>query len=99
MEHEQQGISIREVFENQGMRNILEIKITVIVPVYGAENYIRRCIESVIHQTFNDWHLLLIDDGSPDRCGDICDEYAEKDKRIRVIHQKRRKRYQKSGTG
>ncbi len=88
MEHEQQGISIREVFENQGMRNILEIKITVIVPVYGAENYIRRCIESVIHQTFNDWHLLLIDDGSPDRCGDICDEYAEKDKRIRVIHQK-----------
>lgn len=70
------------------MWNILEIKITVIVPVYGAENYIRRCIESVIHQTFNDWQLLLIDDGSPDRCGDICDEYAEKDKRIRVIHQK-----------
>lgn len=66
----------------------MELKITVIVPVYGAENYIRRCVESVIHQTFNGWQLLLIDDGSPDRCGDICDEYAEKDKRIRVIHQK-----------
>lgn len=66
---------------------ILGMKVTVIVPVYGAEKYIQRCIESVIHQTFEEWKLVLIDDGSPDRCGEICDEYAKKDKRIRVIHQ------------
>lgn len=66
----------------------MEASITVICPVYDAEKYIHRCIDSVIHQTFTGWNLVLIDDGSPDRCGDICDAYAEKDKRIRVIHQK-----------
>lgn len=66
----------------------MEAIITVICPVYGAERYIHRCVDSVIHQTFKEWNLVLIDDGSPDRCGDICDAYAEKDKRIRVIHQK-----------
>jgi glycosyltransferase involved in cell wall biosynthesis len=70
------------------MRAILGKKVTVIVPVYGAENYINRCIDSVIHQTFEEWELVLIDDGSPDRCGEICDAYAKKDHRIRVIHQK-----------
>ncbi len=66
----------------------MKASITVICPVYDAEKYIHRCIDSVIHQTFTGWNLVLIDDGSPDRCGDICDAYAEKDKRIRVIHQK-----------
>lgn len=66
----------------------MEAIITVICPVYGAEKYIHRCVDSVIHQTFTGWNLVLIDDGSPDRCGDICDAYADKDKRIRVIHQK-----------
>lgn len=66
----------------------MEPIITVICPVYGAERYLRRCIDSVLSQTFTRWKLLLIDDGSPDRCGEICDEYAKKDGRIRVIHQK-----------
>ena len=60
--------------------------ISIIVPVYKAESYLHRCIDSILAQTFTDWELLLIDDGSPDRSGEICDEYAEKDKRIRVFH-------------
>lgn len=64
--------------------------ITVICPVYAAEKYIKRCIESVLSQTFMAWKLLLIDDGSPDKCGDICDAYAKNDNRIRVIHQDNR---------
>lgn len=61
-------------------------KVSIIVPVYKAEAYLHRCVDSIIVQTFTDWELLLIDDGSPDRCGEICDEYARKDTRIRVIH-------------
>lgn len=60
-------------------------KISVIVPVYKAESYLHRCVDSIIAQTFTDWELLLVDDGSPDRSGDICDEYASKDARIRVF--------------
>ena len=61
-------------------------KISVIVPVYRDEKYLRECIESILGQTFKDFELLLLDDGSPDRSGDICDDYARKDGRIRVIH-------------
>ena len=61
--------------------------ISVIVPVYKVEAYLPRCIDSILNQTFCDFELILVDDGSPDSCGEICDEYAEKDKRIRVIHQ------------
>ena len=60
--------------------------ISVIVPVYHVEKYLPRCIHSILAQTFTDFELILVDDGSPDNCGAICDEYAEKDKRIRVIH-------------
>ena len=60
--------------------------ISVIVPVYNAEKYLPRCIESVLAQTFVDWEMLLIDDGSTDASGSICDEYAAKDERIRVFH-------------
>lgn len=63
-------------------------KVSVIVPVYKAEKYILRCLDSLLAQTFSDFELLLIDDGSPDRCGEICDEYARKDSRIRVFHKK-----------
>lgn len=63
-------------------------KITVIVPVYKVEAYIHRCVDSILAQTFTDFELILVDDGSPDNCGKICDEYAEKDKRIFVIHKK-----------
>lgn len=61
-------------------------KISIIVPVYKAEKYLNRCVDSILAQTFTDFELLLIDDGSPDRSGEICDEYAKKDSRIRVIH-------------
>lgn len=64
-------------------------KISVIVPVYNAEKYLRRCVDSILAQTFNDFELLLIDDGSKDSSGEICDEYARKDERVRVFHQPR----------
>ena len=60
--------------------------ISVIVPVYMGENYLAECIESILCQTFSDFELLLLDDGSPDRSGVICDEYAKTDNRIRVVH-------------
>ena len=61
-------------------------KISVIVPIYKAEKYLNRCIDSLLAQTFSDFELLLIDDGSPDRSGDICEVYAEQDNRVRVFH-------------
>ncbi len=63
-------------------------KCSIIVPVFKAENFLHRCIASVMLQTYQNWELLLIDDGSPDRSGAICDEYAIQDERIRVFHQK-----------
>lgn len=60
--------------------------VSIIVPIYKAEAYIRRCIDSIFCQKYQDWELLLIDDGSPDNSGLICDEYAEKDSRVRAIH-------------
>ena len=62
-------------------------EISVIVPVYKVEEYIDECIESIITQVFNDFELILVDDGSPDHCGDICEKYAAQDRRIKVIHQ------------
>ena len=59
---------------------------SIIVPVYKAEKYISECVDSVLAQTFEDFELILADDGSPDRCPEICDEYAKKDSRIKVIH-------------
>lgn len=61
-------------------------QVSVIVPVYKVEKYIKKCIESILGQTTANFELILVDDGSPDRCGDICDEYAKKDMRVRVIH-------------
>ena len=60
---------------------------SIIVPVYKVEPYIRRCLDSILSQTFTDWECILVDDGSPDKCGVICDEYAAKDSRFKVIHQ------------
>lgn len=62
--------------------------ISVVVPVYKAEQYISRCVDSVLAQSFRNIELILIDDGSPDRCPEICDKYAQQDNRVRVIHQK-----------
>lgn len=63
-------------------------EISVIVPVYNVEKYLQRCIDSILSQTLTDFELLLIDDGSIDASGKICDEYAEKDERVRVFHKK-----------
>lgn len=62
------------------------LAISVIVPVYNAETTICRCVDSVLSQTFTDFECLLIDDGSKDRSGEICDEYAAKDCLVRVFH-------------
>lgn len=62
--------------------------ISIICPVYNAQNFIKKCLNSIAQQTFNDWELILVDDGSPDDSGVICDEYAAKDERIKVIHKK-----------
>lgn len=61
-------------------------KISIIVPVYKVESYLARCIDSILAQTYQNFELILVDDGSPDNCGEICDNYAEKDDRVLVIH-------------
>lgn len=60
--------------------------VSIVVPVYKVEPYLKRCIDSILVQTYTDFDLILVDDGSPDNCGKICDEYAQKDSRIHVIH-------------
>lgn len=62
--------------------------ISVVVPVYQVENYLHRCVDSILNQTYRDLEVILVDDGSPDDSSVICDEYAEKDSRVKVIHQK-----------
>ena len=64
--------------------------VSVIIPVYKVEQYLGRCVRSVAGQTYKNLEILLIDDGSPDRCGEMCDSFAANDPRIRVIHQKNR---------
>ena len=60
--------------------------ISVIIPIYNAESTLRRCLDSIITQTFTDFECLLVNDGSMDRSGEICEEYANKDSRVRVFH-------------
>lgn len=62
-------------------------KISMVVPVYGVEPYLRECLDSIVAQSYRNLDIILVDDGSPDGCGKICDEYAASDDRIRVIHQ------------
>lgn len=64
----------------------MNIKISIIVPIYKVEQYLNRCVDSIINQTYQNLEIFLVDDGSPDKCGVICDNYAEKDNRIKVIH-------------
>lgn len=70
------------------VKNKTREKISVIIPVYNVERYIGRCIESVINQTYSNIEIILVDDGSPDHCPELCDEFAQKDSRIKVIHKK-----------
>lgn len=67
---------------------IKELPLSVIVPVYKTENYLERCIRSILVQDYEDFELILIDDGSPDACGEICERYGKTDSRVRVLHQK-----------
>ena len=62
------------------------IKISVIVPIYRIEDYLPKCIDSLLQQSFKDFELILVDDGSPDNCPKICDDYAKLDQRVKVIH-------------
>lgn len=62
------------------------MKFSVVVPIYNVEKYLNKCVESILNQTYKDFELILVDDGSPDHCPEICDEYAERDARVRVIH-------------
>ena len=65
----------------------MSVLISIIIPVYNAERYLQRCVDSVLKQDYTEIEIVLVDDGSTDGCGQLCDEYAEKDKRVIVIHQ------------
>lgn len=62
--------------------------ISVIVPIYNVENYLERCVVGIINQTYKNLEIILVDDGSPDNCPKMCDDFAKKDSRIRVVHKK-----------
>jgi len=62
------------------------VKVSIIVPIYKVEKYLDKCIQSILSQTFKDFELILVDDGSPDKCGIMCDNYANVDRRVKVIH-------------
>lgn len=62
------------------------MKVSIIIPIYKAEKYLPECVDSVLGQTYKDIEVILIDDASPDKCGEICEEYAKKDERVKVIH-------------
>ena len=75
------------LFQYVKLKLMEEIEISIIVPVYKVEKYLCRCLDSIKNQSFQKWECILIDDGSPDNSGNICDKYAENDKRFKVIHQ------------
>ena len=62
--------------------------VTIVVPIYNVEKYLKKCIESILNQTYKNLEIILVDDGSTDKCGKICDEYSLKDSRIKIIHKK-----------
>lgn len=65
-----------------------KIRVSVIVPVYNVEEYLRECLDSILSQTFADYELILVDDGSTDNSGNLCDEYAQQYSFVNVIHKK-----------
>lgn len=64
------------------------MKFSIVIPIYKVENYLHKCVDSVLNQTFTDFEIILVDDGSPDYCPQICDDYAKKDSRVKVLHKK-----------
>lgn len=83
-----QTINLRELKGDNQVVDKEQLLASVIIPVYKAEQYLPRCLDSVLAQTFQSFEVILIDDGSPDGSGKICDEYAAKDNRVQVYHQK-----------
>lgn len=63
-------------------------KVSIILPIYNVEKYLDRCMESLLNQTLEDIEIIMVDDGSPDNCPQMCDEYAKKDNRVKVVHKK-----------
>ena len=63
------------------------VKLSVIIPIYSAEKFISKCVDSVLSQNYSNMEIILVDDGSPDNCPKICDDYAKQDERVKVIHQ------------
>lgn len=70
------------------MKELEQPLISIIVPVYKVEKYLKRCVDSILTQTYQNMEIILVDDGSPDNCGAICDRYKETDNRVVVIHKK-----------
>ncbi len=64
----------------------MNVTFSILVPVYNVEQYLTQCVDSILAQTYTNFEVILVDDGSPDRCGEMCDEYAAQDSRVRVIH-------------
>lgn len=81
-------IRFKYKFEKHYRKERNMIKISIIVPIYNVEKYLEKCIKSILNQSFKEFELILVDDGSPDNCGDICDKYLNLDNRVRVIHKK-----------
>ena len=65
-----------------------EPKVSVVIPMYNVEKYLDTCVQSVRKQTLQDIEIILVDDGSPDRCGEMAEEYAKQDSRVKVVHRK-----------
>ena len=65
-----------------------EIKFSVVLPIYNVEKYLNRCLDSVMNQTYKKLEIILVDDGSPDNCSQMCDNWAKVDDRIKVVHKK-----------
>lgn len=83
------GKIVKWLFLQKYLRGVTNLpKLSIIVPIYKSEKYIHNCVDSILNQTFRDFELILVDDGSPDNCGKICDEYANIDSRVRTIHKK-----------
>lgn len=70
-------------------KNREEVLLSIIVPVYNVEKYLKECVDSLLHQTLSQYEVILVDDGSTDSSGKICDRYASKDTRIKVVHKKK----------